>query len=91
MKPLWLAAAVALGVFAMQPQALAGPSVGPPGHIHGIIIRHCHYRYHRCHHHGGVVGVPVPGVPVRGVPIVPPGTGPAHGGIVNGIPPQQQR
>jgi hypothetical protein len=87
MKALWLTAAVALGVFAMQPQAFAGSStVGPPGHIHGIIIRHCHYRYHRCHHRGGVIGVPVHGAPIR-----PPGTGPAHGGIVNGIPPEQRR
>jgi hypothetical protein len=87
MKPLWLAVAVAFGVFAMQPQAFAGAStVGPPGPVHGIIVRHCHYRYHRCHHQGGVHGVPV-----RGVPIRPPGTGPVHGGIVNGIPPQQRR
>jgi hypothetical protein len=86
MKPLRLTAAVALGVFTMQAQALAGATVGPPGHIHGIIIRHCHYRYHRCHHTGGVRGVPIHGAPIR-----PPGTGPAHGGIVNGIPPQQRR
>jgi hypothetical protein len=77
----------------------------PPVGVHGIIY-HCHHRYRCCHRwgrrcgpHGIIIGRPI-GRPigVRPIGVRPIGVtthgigpvGPAHGGLVNGVPPQQQ-
>jgi hypothetical protein len=116
MKKLWLAAAMAASVAALQLPASAAtvngiPAQGPHG-VHGIIIHHC--RWHRCCHpgwnrrcgpHGIIIGRPIGRRPIgtRPIGIRPPigrpigvsthgigPVGPAHGGLVNGIPVQQQ-
>jgi len=103
MKKLWLAAAMAVSVVALQLPASAavnGIPVQPPHGIHGIIIRHCrwhgHY-YRRCPHHGPIgiivgrrpIGRPVG---VRPIGVRPIGVTPVRpgGGLVNGITPEQR-
>jgi hypothetical protein len=112
MKKLWLAAAMAVSVAALQLPASAAPVNGIPAQgphgVHGIIIHHC--RWHRCcpprsgrrcGPHGIIIGRPIGRHPIGirppiGRPVVGVSThgigpvGPTHGGLVNGIPVQQQ-
>ena len=80
------------------------PPVG--GGVHGLIIHRCHYGYRCCRHrwgrrcgpHGIIIGRPI-GRPIglrpigRPIGISPHGigpVGPAHGGLVNGVPVQER-
>jgi hypothetical protein len=104
MKKLWLAAAMAVSVAALQLPASAAavngiPAPGPHG-IHGIIIRHCrwHGHYYRRCPHRGPIGIVVGRRPigrtvgVRPIGVETHGIGPNRpgGGLVNGITPEQR-
>jgi len=104
MRKVWLLAAMAVSAAAMALPASAGPVVTgiPPIGVHGIIIHRCHWGYRCCHHrwgrrcgpHGIIIGRPVIGrrpigvIGVRTHGIGP--VGPVRGGLVNGVPVQEQ-
>jgi hypothetical protein len=106
MKALWLAGALALGLATSVVADPVHGIPPPNGGVHGIIIHRCHpARWNNwCRHHcvpsrwnnwcrprGIIIGHPI-GVrpPVHPIGVVPRGTQPGHGGLVNGIQPEQR-
>jgi len=105
MKKLWLAAAMAVSVAALQLPASAAAVRGiPPGPhgIHGIIYHPCHRGYRCCHRWPhrrcgplGIIGRGPPGIRpigVRPIGVRPIGVTPVRpgGGLPNGITPDQR-
>lgn len=100
MKKLWLTAAMAVSVAALQLPASAAAVNGipPPHGVHGIIIHHCHYNRRCCrrwhYRHCGPLGIGPIGRPVgvRPIGVRPIGVTPVRpgGGLVNGIQPEQR-
>jgi hypothetical protein len=104
MKKLWLAAAMAVSVAALQLPASAAVVVNgiPPGPhgIHGIIYHPCHRGYRCCHRWPrrrcgplGIIGHPIGIRPIgRPIGVRPIGVTPVRpgGGLPNGITPDQR-